>query len=208
MTARTATAAVAFRPLAAWCALGLLGQAAWAQTQGQGQQVQQVQAYEFAPIAALPAPPPPLLSLQARLSTEPQNPALLNLEQSLWARHGRLSLGLQARMQTWRPETEGLPAAPAAPAPTRLHMGLALDLSPQTRVELSAPLEASPEPGDALARNGLQARPQGLRLALELRPVNRVAQLRAGWRVELDSRSKLTLRPRGGGLGLYYHSNF
>jgi hypothetical protein len=192
--------------LAALCALGISVPAAWAQLAA---------AHEIAPVAPiaalapLPAAPPALLSLQTRLSTEPQQPALLNLEQSLWARHGRVSLGLQARMQSARPEPEGLlHAASTKPAPTRLHMGLALDLSPRTRFELSTPLESMPEPGEAQAPRGLQPRPQGLRLALELRPVNPAAQLRSGWRVELDSHSKLTLRPRGGGLALYYHSSF
>lgn len=187
------------RSLTALCALGMLGLAGL----GQSARAQApLSAYEIAPIAALPAPPPPLLSLQGRISTEPQHPSLLNLEQSLWARHGRFSLGLQARMQSWRPESEGLPSLPVAAAPTRLHMGLALDLDRQARVELSMPLEAGS------SEFGLPPRPQGLRLALELRPVNQLASLRTGWRVQLDSHSRLTLKPRGGGLGLYYHSSF
>ncbi|QPF75392.1 hypothetical protein G8A07_22365 [Roseateles sp. DAIF2] len=151
--------------------------------------------------ALMPQQPAPL-SLQGRLSAEPQQPALLNLEQGLWAHRGRLSLGLQARLQTWRPDPEGLPQQPWATNPPSLHMGVAMTLHPQARLELSTPLESD-------AALDAMPRPQGLRLALELRPSsNPAAQLRSGLRLELDSRSRLTLRPRGGGLALYYHSSF
>lgn len=152
----------------------------------------------------------PPLDLSLRLSPEPRAPALLNMEQGLWARRGRVSLGLQARWQTLRPAAEGpgtLPPAALSSEPASLHMGVAVDLGARTRVELTQAL-ASGAPAGHAALPGTTPGEAGMRLSLQLRPAKPMEGLGNGFRVALDSRSRLTLKPRGGGLAVQYNSSF
>lgn len=155
--------------------------------------------------------PPPTLSLQGSAGLAAQTPTVVNLQQALWARRGALSLGLQARSQALRAEAttglSGLPPQPWQQPPASLHMGLAMDLSRHTRIELTTPVESvSVAPLHSAARTD----PQGLRLSLQLDPAPdpTVNALRSGLRLELDSQSRFMLKPRGGGLTLYYSSRF
>lgn len=152
----------------------------------------------------------PPLDLSLRLSPEPRAPALLNMEQGLWARRGRVSLGLQARWQTLRPAAEApgtLPPAALSSEPASLHVGVAVDLGGRTRVELTQALGN----GSSATTPTLPGAPPGeagMRLSLQLRPAKPMEGLGNGFRVALDSRSRLTLKPRGGGLAVQYNSSF
>lgn len=175
------------------------------------------------PQSAVPVSVPPSLQqplLQSRLRVSPlariaPDGSTARVEQSLWAGRGPINVGLQ-----WQgplhPVPPGFASTSLVPPQAgrnplyhgngraELHMGVALNLSERARVELTHPLKNQATPIDPLA----PPLANDMRLSLELRPSKPLAGLRSGLRVELSRQSMLTVKPRGGGLGISYNSTF
>lgn len=134
------------------------------------------------------------------------------VEQSVWAGRGPFNVGLQ-----WQgPLQPGLASTSLVPPQAgrnpryhgngraELHMGVAVDLGERARLELTHPLKNQTAPVDPLAPPLVN----DMRLSLELRPSKPLAGLRSGLRLELSRQSTLSVKPRGGGVGVAYNSTF
>ena len=169
----------------------------------------QAQSVEQQALQTQPAAQQPLLKATTRLSPElntRSNVPTAQLEQSLWAGRGPVNVGVQwqGRVQAYRPDASPVwnTAVYSGSESGNVAMGMAVNVTDRTRIELTRPFESNAVRGNAPVPG------QGVKLSLEVRPVNKMAGLRRGLRVELASNSTLTFRPRGGGLSVYYNSSF
>lgn len=149
------------------------------------------------------------LDVSTRVSPEllaPVNGPTRTLEQTVWARRGKLAVGMswQGRVQNLRVDGPVSALSRNDPA-SRLHMGLAVDVSERARIELSKPFEQNVT---STALNGQTTSNDGVRLSLELKSSKPMAGLRNGVRLAVTSQSQVLLKPRRGGLAVYYNGNF
>lgn len=170
------------------------------------------------PMTSVQSPQQPLL--QSRLRVSPlariaPDGSTARVEQSLWAGRGPVNIGLQ-----WQGPLQPVPSGSVSTSlvprqagrhplyhgngRAELSMGVAVDLSERARVELTHPLKNQATPVDPLAPPVAN----DMRLSLELRPNKPLSGLRSGLRVELSRQSTLSVKPRGGGLGISYNSTF
>lgn len=158
---------------------------------------------------------PRTLNVSTRVSSEvlaPVNTPTSNLEQTLWARRGKLALGVQwqGRVQSARPDGP-LNVLNRNDPPNSLHMGLAVDVSERARVELTRPMDTSAANAPAFQGVGSTSglyNSNGMRLSLEVKSSKPMAGLRNGLRLAVTSQSQVTLKPRHGGLSVHYNGTF
>lgn len=118
----------------------------------------------------------------------------------LWSRNGALQWGLgleQASPQGAASVQPGLMPAP------RVLLGASLDTSANTQLQWRTPVPATP------ARDGQDAT-RVMELSLVLKPTDAMAAQRRGalMRLELSGQTQLSVRPRGGRLGLLLTSKW
>lgn len=152
---------------------------------------------------------PATLSVSARLSPEvlsPVNTPSSTVEQTLWARRGKLAVGVQwqGRVQNLRVDGPANALNRNDQANTSLHMGVALDVSERARIELTRPFDQNSVPAIANAAPGAG----GMRLSLDVKSSKPMSGLRNGLRLSVTSQGQVTLKPRRGGLAVYYNGSF
>ncbi|WP_395699176.1 hypothetical protein [Aquabacterium sp.] len=118
----------------------------------------------------------------------------------LWSRRGAVQWGLGLEQPA--AQAAGMLQPGLLPAP-RMLLGASLDTSASTQLQWRTPVPAG------LARDG-QEPPRTMELSLVLKPSDSLAALRRGalMRLELSGQTQLSLRPRGGRLGLLLTSKW
>jgi hypothetical protein len=135
------------------------------------------------------------------------------LRSTVWARRGTAAVGLGVQAQQAPGAASPSALAPtsgldrAALAPAHLFVGMALETSERSRLVVDTPLLPAPRPDDSL--NPASGRRE-VRVGLQIKPADPLKSLRAGqlFKLELSTRSQLSLKPRSGGLMMSYSAKF